>query len=102
MWCEKLYNRRVFQGKPVNCFSLYSRLNSANSISSPVSAEVFQEFLSEIQGVEVFITTENFDDLFQLCEEFRFEKHRSRLLKFHETLAKNAFVDSEAIIPLRF
>jgi hypothetical protein len=65
-------------------------------VTSPVSPEIFQEFLSAIQSQPIFPTTDTLKDLEFLCEEFGFHRLQTQLSKFRHSIESGSYVDSEA------
>jgi hypothetical protein len=54
------------------------------SVQSPVSLSIFQEFVSELEGKAVLITSTNFPGLQLLSEEFGFQEFSTQLSKFSQ------------------
>jgi hypothetical protein len=62
-------------------------------VQPAVPHSVFQEFVSELSGKSVQITTTNLKGLQQLCDEFGFSTFASKLSSFHPSID---FTESEA------
>jgi hypothetical protein len=67
----------LFQTNPTLLVSPYR-------VQSSVSLSIFREFLSALEGNSINITTTNFTELRELCEEFGFSEIASKLSKFSE------------------
>jgi hypothetical protein len=62
---------------------------SAYDVRSPVSVDVFRQFLEAIQDRTIEVTDQNISSLVQLCEEFGFRSLSAKLLGFPSPPASN-------------
>jgi hypothetical protein len=67
---------KIFQNDP-------KLLGAPYTVNSSVQVEIFQEFVSALEGKDIKITSTNFPELSQLCEEFGFEDLQTKLWTFH-------------------